>query len=69
MKKLVFTALAMVAFSGAVKAENQKVVIELVADNCTEVYHETYKEFAELGLEEEAASEAFAAYKDCKGLN
>jgi hypothetical protein len=30
---------------GAVKAEKiKKVVIELVADNCTEVYHETYKE-------------------------
>jgi hypothetical protein len=69
MKKLVFTALAVVAFSGAAMAENQQVLIEAVEDNCSDVHHETYKEFVALGLEEEAGAEAFAAYKDCKGLN
>ncbi len=73
MKKLLFTALAVVAFSGVTMANTvevkEEVVIDFVEDNCTDVYHETYKEFVDLGLEEEAASEAFAAYKDCKGLN
>lgn len=58
-----------VAFSGAAMAENKQIEIEVLADNCTDVYHETYKEFEALGIEEEATAEAFAAYKDCKGLN
>lgn len=66
MKKLVFTSLAVVVFSGVAMAENQQVLVE---DNCSDVYHETYEEFVALGLEEEAGAEAFAAYKDCKGLN
>ncbi|MFV8357669.1 hypothetical protein ACNQGB_15965 [Flavobacterium sp. XS1P32] len=58
-----------VAFSGAAMAENKQIEIEVLADNCTDVYYETYKEFEALGIEEEATAEAFAAYKDCKGLN
>ena len=37
-------------------------------DGCTDVYNNTYIEFVNLGLESEAASEAWAAYKECKGL-
>lgn len=51
----------MVAFSGAAMAENQQVAVEVIADNCIDVYHETYKELQVLGLEEEASAEAFAA--------
>ena len=47
----------------------EEVTIDFVADNCTDVYHETYKELQALGLEHDAAKEAFAAYKECKGLN
>lgn len=69
MKKIVFTALTLVAFSGVSMAEKQQVKIDTIADNCTDVYHETYIEFVNLGFEEDASSEAFAAYKECKGLN
>ena len=73
MKKLLFTAFAVVAFNGVAKAETcvsaKKLTVDLLKESCTDVYHETYIEFVNLGLEEEAAGEAFAAYKDCKGLN
>lgn len=73
MKKLLFTALAVVTFCGVAMANTvevkEEVVIDFVADNCTDVYNETYKELQDLGLEHDAAIEAFAAYKDCKGLN
>ena len=38
------------------------------SDNCTDVYNNTYIEFVNLGLEGDASSEAWAAYKQCKGL-
>ncbi|MBG6060310.1 hypothetical protein IWX83_000073 [Flavobacterium sp. CG_9.1] len=73
MKKLVFTVLAVVAFSGVAMLGTQEVkeevTIDFVADNCTDVYHETYKEFQDLGLEYNAAKEAFAACKESKVLN
>lgn len=71
MKKLLFTALAITAFSGAAMANTAVVQEEVIVydTDCTDVYHETYIEFVDLGLEEEAAAEAFAAFKDCEGLN
>jgi hypothetical protein len=72
MKKLLFTTLAVVVFSGIAIAKTAEVKedikIDFAEDNCTEVYHETYKEFQDLGLEHDAAKEAFSAYKECKGI-
>jgi hypothetical protein len=41
--KVVFATLLVVAFSGATITKNQQIVMEVVADYCTDVYYETYK--------------------------
>lgn len=48
MKKLLFTTLAVVVFSGIAMAKTavvkEDIEIDFAEDNCTDVYHETYKE-------------------------
>ena len=46
----------------------EDIEIDFAEDNCTDVYHETYKEFQDLGLGHDASKEAFSANKDCKGI-
>ncbi|MDN3674891.1 hypothetical protein QWY99_17775 [Flavobacterium branchiarum] len=72
MKKLVFTALAVVAFSGVSMANTNNIESEmdssfLVGDYCIGVYHATYIEFASQGFDYDAPGEAWAAYKECMG--
>lgn len=67
MKKLFFTAIALVAFSGISMANTVEFEEQIIRVRCIDVYNETYMEFVSLGLESEAASEAWAAYKECKG--
>lgn len=71
MKKLVFTALSVVAFSGTIMANTINVESEadytLYTTSCTDVYHSTYIEFVDAGLPYDAPGEAWAAYKECMG--
>lgn len=71
MKKLVFTAIAVIAFSGIGMANTKEVKLvssvteEKELSPCAKVYLDTYQEFVDLELEGEAGAEAWAAYKDC----
>jgi hypothetical protein len=79
MKKLVFTALAVVAFSGIsmantiadeeVKEKNEKTTIVLVADywDCANLANNVYTELQEVISQEEAMQNADAYFDDCMG--
>ncbi|KIA99992.1 MULTISPECIES: hypothetical protein [unclassified Flavobacterium] len=69
MKKLIFSALLAVAFSGPAMANTVEsdVASTFFVSNCGGVYHRTYIEFCDIGLEDDASGEAWAAYKECLG--
>ena len=71
MKKLVFTAIAMIAFSGASMANTIEVKEEVVRRaSCMQVSIEVYNELREAGVgTEEAQIEANAAYGECLSGN
>ena len=69
MKKLFFSAVALIAFSSVSMANTIEiedlVEVEPKAKSCMQVYMETYEEFVELGFEEDAVNEATSAYGEC----
>ena len=66
MKKLFFTAVAMIAFSGVSMANTIEEKKEVVLVSCMEVAMNTYREMEIAGLgEEECQTEANAAYGEC----
>ena len=74
MKKVIFTAIAMIAFSGASMANTEEVkkVTENddldVRANCMQEAMAVYNELSSAGIEEsECQYEANAAYGDCIG--
>lgn len=80
MKKLVFTAIAMIAFSGAamantiaddevVKEKNEKTTILLYDDywDCANLANSVYTELIEVFSEEEVMQKADAYFDDCMG--
>ncbi|MES2545684.1 MAG: hypothetical protein V4548_12425 [Bacteroidota bacterium] len=80
MKKLLFTALAVVAFSGVamantiadeqvVKDKNEKTAILLYDDywDCAKLANSVYTELIEVFSEEESMQNADAYFDDCMG--
>ncbi|UFH34651.1 hypothetical protein [Flavobacterium acetivorans] len=80
MKKLLFTALAVVAFSGVamantiadeqvVKEKNEKTTILLYDDywDCAKLANSVYTELIEVFSEEESMQNADAYFDDCMG--
>ena len=65
MKKLFFTAIAIIAFSGVSIAGTIQEKDEAIVRSCMQVYMETYDAFVEAGLSSEASGEASSAYGDC----
>ena len=65
MKKLFFTAIAIIAFSGVSIAGTIQEKDEAVIGSCMQVYAETYQDFVDAGFPGEASSEAAAAYGEC----
>ena len=69
MKKLFFTAIAIIAFSGISMAGTIQGKDEAIVGSCMQVYVETYDAFVEAGLSSEASTEASAAYGECLNGN
>ena len=69
MKKLFFTAIAMVAFSSASMAntiaDEEVVEKDVKRSPCLQLYLDTYDEYVNLGFPDDAPSEAWAAYREC----
>ena len=70
MKRLFFTAIALVAFSGVSMAKNGEVKFKaksnVVVSACTDIYHATYISAKENGANDrQAGAVAWAAYSSC----
>ncbi|SHI75824.1 hypothetical protein [Flavobacterium terrae] len=68
MKKMLFTAIALVAFAGTSIVNAKEDLIR--TKPCMQVYMETYDECADLGMDAaDCTSEANAAYGECLSGN